>query len=519
MANLLVRTFGMCCAAFLAANVAAAQSDRGDWSLTGADAGQSGWQKSESKLSPDSVPGNVKALWKIPLGKPSSGAGSFSEPLLAGRLINAQGFKDVVYWASDNTIYAVDSELGVLLWKKEFKPDAPAPAAGCGTTRLGILMEPPVIINFNARRRRPPGTPPPPEPVPQQPGERRLGVPPGGGYFGLKGIYILTPDGMLHEQVITTGADYAPPVKFLPAANADTSNLNYMNHVIYSSTGSGCAGVPSGLWSIDLASSDYSVANLQNVAPPLAPSGPALTPTGEAVFVTGAGSGDHPGSVISLAKDLKTLNWYTPSGGMGSYRGVSPIVFVHKGKDLAVAPGKDGSIALLDAETPGGADHQTALFETPALTKAGEKHGWDGFAEYEDKEGNAWVFASISSAITLSGSDGKSIGSTAHGGIVAFQLKDNGDQLALDPVWVSPDMVNPAPPRVANGVVIALAGGDASTHATLWMLNSATGTTLFSSKDEIRTYTGLSGVAIGDGHAFFTDHDNVLYSFGIGMEH
>src|SRR5579863_8813719 len=135
MANLLIRTFGMCCAAFLAANVAAAQSDRGDWSLTGADAGQSGWQRSESKLSPDSVPANVKFLWKISLGKPSSGAGSFSEPLLAGRLINAQGFKDMVYWASDDTIYAVDSELGVLLWKKEFKSGAPAPAAGCGTTR------------------------------------------------------------------------------------------------------------------------------------------------------------------------------------------------------------------------------------------------------------------------------------------------------------------------------------------------------------------------------------------------
>jgi hypothetical protein len=517
MTKNLTRAFGMCCVALLTANIAAAQFERGDWSMTGGDPGQTGWQKSEKELSTDSVPANVKFLWKIQLGKRQKGADSFSEPLLASRLINAQGFKDMVYWASDDTIYAVDSELGVLLWKKEFQSDAPEAAENCRTTRLGILMEPPPVINFNARRRRPPGTPFPVPPPPLKPSERRLGVAPGGGFFGLKGIYLLAADGMLHEQVITTGADYAPPVKFIPAANGDAFGLNYTNHVIYSSTGLGCAGVPNGLWSIDLASSDYSVANLESIAPPLAISGPAITPDGHALFVTGSGSGEHPGSVVSLAKDMKTENWFTPSGGMGSYRAISPIVFAYKGKELALAPGKDGTIALLEAEAPGGADHQTPLFETPGLAKPGEKHDWDGFAEYEDKDGNTWIFASISSAIALD--EGNVHESTPHGGIVAFKLADDGGKLALNPVWVSPDMVNPAPPRVANGVVIALAGGDASTHATLWMLNAATGAELYSSKDEIRTYTGLSGVAIGDGHAFFTDHDNVLYSFGIGMEH
>jgi outer membrane protein assembly factor BamB len=80
-------------------------------------------------------------------------------------------------------------------------------------------------------------------------------------------------------------------------------------------------------------------------------------------------------------------------------------------------------------------------------------------------------------------------------------------------------MVNPAPPRIANGVVIALSGGDASTHATLYVLNGSTGEELYSSKNEIPTSAELSGVAVGDGHAFFTDRDNVLYSFGIGLEH
>ena len=64
----LMRAFGICCVAFLAANMAAAQFEKGDWSLTGGDAGQTGWQKAESKLSPESVPANVKFLWKIQLG-------------------------------------------------------------------------------------------------------------------------------------------------------------------------------------------------------------------------------------------------------------------------------------------------------------------------------------------------------------------------------------------------------------------------------------------------------------------
>ena len=45
--------------------------------------------------------------------------------------------------------------------------------------------------------------------------------------------------------------------------------------------------------------------------------------------------------------------------------------------------------------------------------------------------------------------------------------------------------------------------------------NAATGAELYSSKDEIPSYADLSGVSVGDSHAFFTDHDNVLYSFGL----
>ena len=509
----------ICATALLCAAAAVSQGQRGDWALTGGDTGQSGWQKDEQGLSPDSIAGKFKFLWKIKLGAPAAGGRSFSEPLLAGRLINGQGFKDIAYWSSGDTLYAVDSELGDLIWKKQFT--AGTHTAACGVSSLGVSMEPPIVINFAARRR--PGAPRPPEQPAAKSNERKLGVAPGGGYFGLKGIYVLTADGMLHEQVMTTGADFAAPVKFLPAANGSAYGMIAGTKSVYTTTGRDCGGVPDGVWMMDFAPGTYPVASYATAkVHPLSITGPALTPDGTAIIVTGPGSSDgdvHADSVVTLGKDMKVSGWYTPEGGMAHYEAVSPITFLYKEKQLVVAPGKDGSIVLLDAASLGGSDHHTALAESAPLAKSGEHHGWDGFAAWTDKEGTAWVYASVSTGIASQGGSIKENGPTTHGGVVAFKVDGADGKFSLTPAWISEDMVNPAPPRVANGVVVALAGGNKTTHATLHVLNAATGAELYSSKNEIPTYTEFSGVSVGDGHAFFTDHDNVLYSFGIGLEH
>ena len=516
------RAAGLFCASsLLCATVALAQNERGDWPLAGSDAGQNGVQKDEVVLTPANAATDFKFLWKIKLGDPAKKAASFSEPLLAGRLINAQGFKDFVYWSSADTLYAVDSELGTLVWKKRFAADDAKAAPGCGVSSLGLMIEPPAVINFNARRRRKPGTPRPPPPPLLNPDERKLGLEPGGGYFGLKGIYVLTPDGMLHEQVMTTGAEFAPAVKFLPEANGAASGLSFADKTVFTATGHDCGGVANGIWSIDLSDGNYKVENYSaGKVQPLALTGPAVTPDGTSIFVTGPGNSDadagvYAASVVAVGKEMKVEDWYTPEGGMGSFESVSPATFTYKGKQLVVTPGKDGSIALLDAASLGGADHHTPLFETAPVSKAGEKHGWDGFATWQDKDGNAWVYASVSAGVQVSGING----TAEHGAVVALKLGDADGKLSLIPAWVSEDMVSPAPPRVANGLVIALAGGDAANHAKLYVLNGATGAELYSSKDQIPTYTKLSGVSFGDSHAFFTDRDNVLYSFGIGIEH
>lgn len=517
------RSIAMCCTLAISSSLlgVAQKGGKGDWSMTGADSGQTGFQKAEADLAPDHV-SNFKFLWKINLGEPSKHGQSFTEPLLAMRLINAQGFKDIVYWGSSDTLYAVDSELGNLLWKKQFDTGAINSKSTCPAS-LGLVIEPPPVINFNARRR-PAGTPPPPEPPPAAASARRLGVPPGGGYFGLKGIYVLSADGMLHEQVLTTGADFAPPVKFLPSAGASNFGLNIIGKKIYTATGRNCGGVPNAEWSIDISSPGYTVTSYDTKsAPPVSVSGPVIAANGTSFVVTGNNTSSaaeaHPNSIVAIDPNMKAVDWYTPSTPSKGQRLASPVSFNYKGRPLVAAPDTDGTFVLLDAASLGGADHHTPLFKTPVYSTPAGQDNWDGLATWEDSAGDTWLYASVSGKLSVSDKNLKASGRTEHGGIIAFKLVETEGKLTLAPEWVSNDMVNPAPPRIANGVVIALAGGDQKTHARLYVLNASQGAELYDSKDEIPTFTHLSGVAVGDSHAFFTDHNNVLYSFGIPLEH
>ena len=192
------------------------------------------------------------------------------------------------------------------------------------------------------------------------------------------------------------------------------------------------------------------------------------------------------------------------------------MAFTYKTKKLIAAPGPDGTFVLLDAESLGGADHHTPMFQTEKISSAKEDI-WDSLAAWQDSTGDGWVLASVSSPVA--GKFAGTNGAVKHGAVVAFRVEEKDGKMTLTPAWVSQDMVNPSAPRIANGVVIALSQGDSSTHAKLLVLDAASGKQLFTSGDSISTYAHLAGVSIGDSHVFFTTHDNTLYSFGIGIEH
>lgn len=505
---------GFSCAAALVCLTPAVAQTIGNWTSPRNNMEHSGWQKAETSMTKESLSGKFKFLWKLQLGSaPAKDSESYSEPLLYLRLINSKGFKDFALWADGQTLYAVDSELGRMLWTKHFDA-APSP---CGTSNLSIVAEAPLVINFRARRA--PGAPrPKPEPL-MKASERRIGASPGGGGFGLKGIFALTSDGYLHEQVITTGVDFAPPVKFVPGAIGVPMGLSLNGKTMFTATKAGCGGAKNAVWALDMDSAQYPVASYETGSiAPLVAMGPTISGN-VAYIVTGSGSSGqgsdiHDNSIVALGPDAKVKDWYTSGGHL---QNVTPVAFTQNGKNLLVAPGKDGSYVVLDTASLGGSDHKTPLAETPSISQA--KEGTiAALATWQDS-GTTWVLASVPGPLNPAAKFATTNGDASHGSVVAFKIEESVDKTTLVPAWSSRDMINPAPPVVANGLIIALSQGDASHHATLYVLDATTGKEMYSSGDAIKTYAHNAGVAVGDGHAFFVTHDNTLYSFGIGIEH
>lgn len=505
----------------LLSGVARAQA-RGNWTVTGGDAEHHNWQQAETKIAKDTVSGEFKFLWKIQLGSQSSNSQSFREPLLLPGIITGRGFKDMVLWGDSNTLYDVDSELGTLVWQKHFESQSARAEGSCAASNIQIVMEAPRVIHFGAHHPTHVAHPVQPAPPTPASASRRIGVIPPSGYFGLKGVYVLTGDGYLHEQILATGLDYAPAVKFVPEPAVDPSALNITGNTIYAVTGDGCHKAAQAAWSIDLSTPAYAVNSYATQqAKMTGRMGPTIGPDGTVYVETGSGHADpsqkiYPNSVVALAANtLKVQDWYAPSGKSKSLT-ATPMVFAYNNKELLVAPGKDGSLVLLDGTSLGGSDHHTPMAQTDSISKRGVPAS---FASWKDKDCAFWVLASIAGPVNRDVKFASTNGSAPHGSIVAFKVEENDGHVVLTPAWMSPDLTNPAPPAIANGVVFALSGGNASTHAILYALDAATGKQLYSSGDAVTTYTGLAGMSVGDAHVFFTTHDNTLYSFGIPIEH
>src|SRR5580765_5121550 len=116
-----------------------AGAQQGSWSMARNDMGHAGVQKAERIMTRDKLKSEFKFLWRLKLGKePTADSLSYTEPLLISSLITTRGFKDFVIWAGPQDVYAVDSELGTMLWTKHYDV---APST-CGASNLSTLIEP-----------------------------------------------------------------------------------------------------------------------------------------------------------------------------------------------------------------------------------------------------------------------------------------------------------------------------------------------------------------------------------------
>jgi outer membrane protein assembly factor BamB len=504
-----------------------AQFGRGSWTTFGGDPQRSGWNKTETDLTLESVK-RLKLEWSIQLPSEAKALTNLTTPLVRASIATPRGVKDMVIVAGvSNQVFVVDGDTGKMFWQKTLSAEGTPQRKESWLCPNGLTATP--VIG----------------PVP-----RVDGATPG---FG-QALYVLASDGKLHAFNLVSGEDVLAPTQFVPAF-AKAWSMNLANGVIYTTISQNCNGVRSGVYSMELNSPDHKVSYFEagtNGAGIWARGGAAITSDGRVMVETGDGSFDlekhqMADSVIALApQDLKVSDYFSPRNrawmtkkdlDMGS---IGPTIFNFKSWELAAASGKEGVIFLLDTKSLGGADHHTPLYRSPLFTNAevnfAGKGFWGAFSTWEDAAGTRWLYVPAYGPPTPDTKFALNHGDAPDGSVMAFKVEEQSGKPVLTPAWESVNMGVPTPVIIANNIVFALSDGDSPVqfgpnggllnveqrkakagHAILYALDATTGDVIFSSGDTIHGFSHFSAFGEGGGRVYVGTEDGMLYAFGLGI--
>lgn len=516
-----VKSFQVLCwlgCALLMTSAAISQT-ASEWTTSSGDPARDGWQRADSKLTPESVK-NLQLLWKVKVVNKPMGMLTFREPLIISGVKTANGTTTIAILAgASNDVFAVDANSGAIVWQKKLKWESDKPqedGEGRGFICTNAQSATPVV-------------------TPIEEGARHL--------------YVLASDGYMHTMDLATGDDSEAAIQVLPLPYGKPYGLNLVNNVIYTITGQGCGGVPNALYAVDLATKKVAVsrppqAGLWGVA------GPAAGSDGTMYFESGDGDYDATQGKLStsveaftFANDALTLkDYYTPTNHEWLTRrdldmNSTPVVFPYKGRDVLAASGKEGRFFLIDAKSMGGADHMTPLFRSELISNKNvnfQTEGtWGSLSSWEAKDGTRWVLAPIGGEVAVKVPT--TYGATPNGGILALKVDDAAGRTVISPVWLSHDMMTAEPPVIVNGVVFTLAGGEftgqandaegglfsaeerikRSVPAKLYALDAATGKELYSSGNQVASFLHQAGLSVAGDKITFGTFDGTIYCFGL----
>ena len=538
----------VCFGLFVAWTDAAKAQGRGgaDWMTGNGDAQRSSWVRADAKISVETLQkSGLQLLWKMKLKNEPRQLDSLTPPATLERLIGYRGFRMLGFvGGSSDRIFVIDTDLGRMEWEKQLTSAATPEAASlpCPGGMTANVARPTVAAAPMMAGAPGPGggfgRSGPAKGAVGEPGKGAVtlalvtsAAPPRpnpanspGGQFGRGApnlIYALSGAGMLHIMHVSNGADYKPPIKFLPP-NANAHGLIVIDNVAYVVTDGGCGGAPNGVWALDIASGQVATwkADVAGLA------GPAFGMDGT-LYVTTRGGGELPNSLVALdPKTLKVKGWYTAGDQEFSS---SPVVFEHKGKILIAATTKDGRAHLLDSANLEG-EGKTALYTTPASSKAAPPAP-GALASWQDASGARWILA------PTVGSQAADLGfksAATNGAVVAWKVVERNGALTLQPAWASRDLVSPLTPTIINGVVFVTSGGEfrtndskltaaerarRSSRAILYALDGETGKELWNSGTTITSFARGAALSGGVGQIYLTTYDGVIYAFGFPMEH
>ena len=511
-----------------------------DWTTVGNDAQRSSWVRRDAKISLEAMrkPG-FELVWKVKLKNEARQLASLTPPALLDFYISYRGFRSLGFvGGSSGTITGIDIDLARIEWEKSFPAAANGLAsAECPGGMTSSVTRPtitgyPAVTTVGSGRGTPAksgvGEPhegavtlkerearlasPPPAPT----ATSRRTAPPSNPYSPtVQYVHAITADGKFHSMYVSNGDEPNPPVDFLPP-NANALALMVFDKTAYVATVNACGQTENGVWALDLESKK--VTKWKSDSGVAGSSGFAVGPEGT-LYVANTN-----GHLVALEpRTLAVKSAYKADKAFSA----TPVVFDYKEKDL-IAVTSDGKMLLLDsAALDGPALSATAAFSNPDFAMG-------ALASWQDATGARWILAPAGGAAAASAGFPTGNGEVKNGAIVALKVVELNGIPALQPGWVSRDMVSPLTPAIVNGVVFALSSGEfrsndpklgvaqraqRSSNAVLYALDAATGKELWNSANTITSFVHSGGLAAGGGRVYVGSHDGIQYAFGFPMEH
>lgn len=532
----------------------AAYAQGRDWMTDSADPQRSAWIRSDGKINKDSMakPG-FEFLWKMKLKNTPRQLNNLTPPATLDRLIGFRGFRMLGFVAgSSDNLFVIDTDLGRMEWEKHLQTSAPVatgtlacPGGMTSGVARPVLTAIPTLAASTGGRSTPaksavgapnqgavtlanvrPPTPPgsannAANPMLVQRTRSNPANPPGGQLgAGPFLVFALASDGKLHSLHLSNGADYEPPMKFLPPG-ANASGFIVTDQYAYAVTQNDCNNVPNGVWAIDLASKEVKTFKGNVVGS----AGIAFDGDGTIYAATGSG-GEHANSLVAL--DPKTLAVKgTFTAGAPEFSS-SPVIFAYKNKTLVAATTKNGSVHLFDS-----ANLQAPLFSSPASSKAAD-FAPGALASWQDANGTRWILAPTVGTQAADAGFKADHGAITKGAVVAWKIVEQNGAMTLQPGWASRDLVAPLVPTIINGVVFVTSSGEFRTNdkkmtaaqlagragrAVIYALDGTTGKELWNSGQTITSFARGGALSGGMGQIYLTTYDGTIYAFGFPMEH
>lgn len=573
--SLALATIAGCCAI---AGVTVFAQGRGnlEWTTVGADAQRSSWIRADAKISTASLakPGWFTFLWKLRVDPDTKQLNALTQPVLLDRIIGFRGFKSMAFVASSSeTVYAIDTDFGIQLWRTHLNYGASFPPITAGTiacpggltaavTRpTSLLAAPPPAAAAGAggrggRSGGGVGLPGQGAATIATAGQAR-GAGPGRGAAAARGgvtvpgsaaavaaggragggrgapagapdaAYVVGSDGYVRALNVQNGWELFPPVMFTPA-NARTAGLILVNDdttgMLYTATSQGCGSTPDGVWAVDLVSPQKPVISWSAGGATMAgTSGPAFGNDGTLYVATSDGTAPLSNSIVAL--DRKTLKPTGLATVASAKFTTSPLVFPWKGRDVVAVSG-GGQLYLFD-----GASLSEPLARSARYGRADDEGG--ALASWLDAEGIRWILVPSAGPVKAEGTGPAANGVVTRGALVAFKVIEDADgKLVVRPAWVSRDLTAPTTPLIVNGVVFAASSGEfrsadktmtaavrarRSVPAVLYALDGATGRQLWSSGTAMTSFA-RGGLSAGNGVVYVPTFDGTLYAFGVPIE-